>query len=152
MRERADLFATIGAAVRALRARLDRELQGAGLRVGQYQLLRLLWENDGLTPRELADRLVVEMPTVTRTVQRLVRDGFVRRQAHPADARSVRIYLSDRGVRVRSRVSAICAAETERALRGFTRAQRAELLSFMTRIADNARHEDGSPSAQRGVR
>ena len=143
-----DVFAAIGATVRAIRARLDRSLHDAGLRLGQYQLLRLLWDRDGLTPRELAEGLDVEMPTVTRTVQRLLRDGFVRREAHPDDARSVRIYLTARGRDSRERVSRILASETEHALEGFDPSERQLLTELMERIAHNVRHEESSPRAE----
>jgi DNA-binding MarR family transcriptional regulator len=123
-----DVFGTIGGTVRAMRGRLDRALQDAGLRLGQYQLLRLLWEEDGLTPRELAD-------------------GFVRREAHPADARSVRIYLTPKGLELRERVSRILASETERALHGFSNSERRTIVSLMERIAANVRHEDDVPRA-----
>ena len=142
-----DVFATIGATVRAMRGRLDRSLQDAGLRLGQYQLLRLLWDRDGRTPRELSEGLEVEMPTVTRTVQRLLRDGFVRREAHPDDARSVRIYLTDRGTQARECVSEILACETERALEGFDGPERERLVELMERIAQNVRHDEASPRA-----
>jgi DNA-binding MarR family transcriptional regulator len=122
-------------------------LQDAGLRLGQYQLLRLLWEQDGMTPRELAERLDVEMPTVTRTVQRLLRDGFVRREAHPDDARSVRIYLTERGLEQRDNTSRILARETEHALAGFSQAEREHLVALMERITENVRHDDGTPRA-----
>lgn len=147
MKAHSDVFATIGATVRAVRARLDRSLQDAGLRLGQYQLLRLLWEQDGMTPRELAERLDVEMPTVTRTVQRLLRDGFVRREAHPDDARSVRIYLTTRGQEQRERAFRIIARETEHALNGFTPSERDDLVGLMERITENVRHDDGVPRA-----
>ena len=142
-----DVFASIGATVRAVRGRLDRSLQDAGLRLGQYQLLRLLWDQDGLTPRELAERLDVEMPTVTRTVQRLLRDGFVHREAHPDDARSVRIYLTERGREQRERVFRILDRETEHALSGFTPSDRENLIALMERIAENVRHDDPAPRA-----
>jgi MarR family transcriptional regulator, organic hydroperoxide resistance regulator len=145
MKSQSDVFATIGATVRAVRARLDRSLQDAGLRLGQYMLLRLLWEQDGLTPRELAEGLDVEMPTVTRTAQRLLRDGFVRREAHPEDARSVRIYLTPRGREQRERAGRILARETEHALHGLTPSERHDLIALMERITENVRHDDGVP-------
>ncbi len=147
MTRQPDVFASIGATVRAVRGRLDRSLQDAGLRLGQYQLLRVLWEQDGLTPRELAERLDVEMPTVTRTVQRLLRDGFVRREAHPADARSVRIYVTQRGREQRERVFRILDRETEHALNGFTQSERENLVALMERIAENLRHDRDIPRA-----
>lgn len=147
----ADVLSTIGGAVRALRARIDRSLQAVGLRLGQYQLLKLLWSEDGLTPRELSERLAVEMPTVTRTVQRMIRDGLARREAHPDDARSVRIYLTDRGLRLRERVSELLAEETERALQGFSDAERGTLVELMNRVGANARHDERPINAEKGV-
>lgn len=129
----------LGNTVRAVRARVDRALQQCGLRLGQYQVLRFLWEEDGLTPREIAKRLDVEMPTVTRTVQRMLRDGLVRREAHPDDARSVRIYLTKRGTDLESSLAPLLDRETERALRGFSEAERLSLLAMLERISENTR-------------
>ncbi len=142
MNTKSDVFRALGNAVRTIRARVDRTLQGSGLRLGQYQVLRHLWEEDGLTPREIADRLDVEMPTVTRTVQRMVRDGLVQRRAHPADARSVRIYLSKRGSDLRPVLTEIVGEQTERALRGFSTAERAEFAELLERLAENCHDEE----------
>lgn len=134
-----DVIRTLGNTVRTIRARIDRALQSSGSRLGQYQVLRHLWDNDGLTPREIADRLDVEMPTVTRTVQRMVRDGLVARQAHPEDARSVRIYLTKRGQDLRPVLSAIIDRETEHALRGLSAHERASLVRILEGIIENCR-------------
>jgi len=132
-----DVYRTLGSTVRLLRSRLDRALQGVGLRLGQFQVLRLLWEHDGLTPRELSERLGVEMPTVTRTVQRMLRDGLVRREAHPADARSVRIYLAQRGLELESDVAKILKDETDASLAGFSTEERDALVAYLERMAEN---------------
>ncbi len=141
-----DVYRTLGTTVRLLRSRLDRALQNVGLRIGQFQVLRLLWEQDGLTPRELSERLGVEMPTVTRTVQRMLRDGLVRREAHPADARSVCIFLEPRGVELKGTVSTILATETEASLAGFTLAEREALVAYLDRMAANS-HAPATPRA-----
>lgn len=134
-----DFFAVFGSAVRGLRARLDRVLQNHGLRLGQYQVLRVLWDHDGLTPRELADRLDVEMPTVTRTVQRMVRDGLVRREAHGTDARSIRIRLTPLGTDKKAEVARLFSDEAERALTGFSTQERSTFVAFLERINTNVR-------------
>ena len=145
-----DVYRTLGTTVRLLRSRLDRALQQVGLRLGQFQVLRLLWERDGLTPRELSDRLGVEMPTVTRTVQRMLRDGLVRREAHPVDARSVCIFLAPRGVELQGAVSAILQTETEASLEGFSRAEREALVAFLERMSANS-HAPAASRAPKGV-
>jgi MarR family transcriptional regulator, organic hydroperoxide resistance regulator len=136
-----DVFRGLGNVVRVVRARMDRALQRCGLRLGQYQVLRHLWDDDGLTPREIADRLTVEMPTVTRTVQRMVRDGLVERHAHPDDARSVRIYLTKRGLDLRMELAETVAEQTERAMRGFSPEERATFVRMLERISENAKDE-----------
>jgi DNA-binding MarR family transcriptional regulator len=147
MNTHGDVIRALGNAVRTIRARVDRALQNSGLRLGQYQVLRHLWDEDGLTPREIADRLDVEMPTVTRTVQRMVRDGLVQRRAHPADARSVRIYLTKRGTELRPVLDEIVDAQTEQALRGFSPQERGEFAALLERLAENSR-EDGGHNRQ----
>ena len=139
MNARPDVLRTLGSAVRAIRARIDRSLQAVGLRLGQYQVIRILWERDGLTPREISDDLGVEMPTVTRTVQRMLRDGLVRREAHPGDARSVRIYVTPKGGALREAVTRILEEETEVALRGFSAQERRALAEFLERMLANER-------------
>jgi MarR family transcriptional regulator, organic hydroperoxide resistance regulator len=84
------------------------------------------------------------MPTITRTVQRMVRDGLVQRRAHPDDARSVRIYLTKRGSDLRPVLSEIVGEQTERALRGFSAQERSEFAGLLERLAENCRDdEDG---------
>jgi DNA-binding MarR family transcriptional regulator len=142
----ATVVQTFGAAVRRMRGRIDRALQGIGLRLGQYQMLRELWESDGLTPRELSERLHVEMPTITRTVQRMLRDGLVRRQAHPADARSVHIYLTPLGNELREAAVALADREAETALSALSPPERVALASLLEKIASQdsaaARHSE----------
>jgi MarR family transcriptional regulator, organic hydroperoxide resistance regulator len=141
MNPETDVFRALGNVVRVVRSRMDRALQRCGLRLGQYQVLRHLWEDDGLTPREIADRLTVEMPTVTRTVQRMVRDGLVERHAHPDDARSVRIYLTKRGLDLRLELAETVAEQTERAMRGFSPEERATFVRMLELISENAKDE-----------
>lgn len=139
MSEQRDVLRTLGNTVRTVRARVDRSLQRVGLRLGQFQVLSHLWKEDGLTPRDIAARLDVEMPTVTRTVQRMVRDGLVRREAHQSDARSVRIYLTKRGSELEPVLEEILERETEHALRGFSAEDRHALVRMLDRIIENAR-------------
>jgi MarR family transcriptional regulator, organic hydroperoxide resistance regulator len=141
MNPHGDVFRALGNAVRTIRSRVDRTLQNSGLRLGQYQVLRHLWDEDGLTPREIASRLDVEMPTITRTVQRMVRDGLVQRRAHPDDARSVRIYLTKRGVDLRPALAEIIGEQTEHAMRGFLPHERTVFVEMLDRIAENCKDE-----------
>jgi DNA-binding MarR family transcriptional regulator len=68
-----------------------------GLHVGQEMVLVELWQDDGLRGGDLADRLGVEPPTITKTLRRLESCGLVQRRTDPEDARSLRVYLTGQG-------------------------------------------------------
>ncbi len=135
------VLSVLGATVRAARGCLDRELiaRADGLRIGQFTALRVLWEQDGLTPRELSERLGVEMPTVTNTVGRMVRNALVERRPHPTDARSVVIFLTPKGVAMEERVASVVAEASERALRGFSAAESEALVEALEHMYANLR-------------
>jgi DNA-binding MarR family transcriptional regulator len=111
-----------------------------GLTMTQLRVLFLLRAEPGLPARNLADNLGVTPSTLTRIMDRLVRNDLVRRQEDASDRRLVRHYLTPSGRRTveeierfgRSRLTAVFArmdrAQLERlvaALRDFTEAAEA---------------------------
>jgi DNA-binding MarR family transcriptional regulator len=89
-------------AVKANRARLNAVFAEHGLHSGQDLMLAALWQHDGVTQVELARRLEIEAPTVSRAVLRLERAGYVRREAGRGRARH--IFLTDAGWALREPV------------------------------------------------
>jgi DNA-binding MarR family transcriptional regulator len=69
-----------------------------GLTMTQLRVLFILTGEDGASAGALAERLSVTPSTLTRIVDRLAREGLVRREPDEDDRRLVRHYLSDRGV------------------------------------------------------
>ncbi|WJK43239.1 MarR family transcriptional regulator [Solwaraspora sp. WMMA2056] len=73
-------------------------LAGLALHPGQDVLLWIIGqEPGGLTVSEVAARLGVEQPTVTRSLSRLEPGGWFVRQSVPGDRRLTRIVLTDKG-------------------------------------------------------
>lgn len=98
---REDAFALISAVSRSLRTMVDRRLNRYGVHAGQHVILACLWEQDGLTPGQLARRIGLETPTVTRAVQRMSAAGLVERRGDLTDGRLVRVWLTTRGKQLR---------------------------------------------------
>lgn len=76
--------------------RLRIEATGDVITPGQYTVLAHL----NVAPqslRELADREHVQAPSMTRIVNALTEQGFVSRQANPADGRQVQISITEPG-------------------------------------------------------
>ena len=76
------------------------KLESIGLHHGQGMILYRLWQNDGVAQSELARALHITPPTASSTLQRMERDGWVRRRRDEADQRIVRVYLTDKAGRL----------------------------------------------------
>ena len=88
---------------KAHRASVGSLLAEHGLHVGQEMVLVELWQDDGLRGGELAVRLGVEPPTITRMLRRLEGCGIVERRPDPTDASSFRVHLTGRDAPSKSR-------------------------------------------------
>jgi MarR family transcriptional regulator, organic hydroperoxide resistance regulator len=129
-----DLLALFTQAAKLLREAADEAMSRHGVRVGQHIVLTVLWEQDGLTPGEIARRLQAATPTIVNTATRMEEAGLVARRPDPADARLVRLYLTPRGRSVREPVRKARAALERRATATFTPDERDQLRSVLTKI------------------
>jgi DNA-binding MarR family transcriptional regulator len=64
---------------------------------GMSRLCALLYEADGQTISQLAERSFLAQPTVTRAVAKLAQSGYVSRGETEADKRQVVVYLTAEG-------------------------------------------------------
>lgn len=108
-----------------------------GVHEGQQYVLRCLWREDGLSPGEVARRLGLATPTVTRATIRMETAGLLRREPHPADRRMVRLLLTDRGHALEKVIDAEMRQLTERALASFSAIEREALTSALDQIRRN---------------
>jgi MarR family transcriptional regulator, organic hydroperoxide resistance regulator len=129
-----DLLALFTQAAKLLREAADETMNRHGVRVGQHIVLTVLWEQDGLTPGEIARRLRVATPTIVNTATRMEEAGLVVRRPDPADARLVRLYLTARGRAVREPVREARAALEREATATLTAAERDHLRSALVKI------------------
>src|SRR6202035_2378657 len=67
-------------ATRALVRGLSMRLAGPGVAVGHWTCLRILWEGDGLTQRELSERAGVMEPTTFSALKAMERLSLVTRR------------------------------------------------------------------------
>lgn len=72
-------------------------LKELGLYPGQIPIMAVLRKKDGYSQKEIAKHLGIKPPTVTVSIQRLEKSGFVYRKPDENDQRITRIYLTDKG-------------------------------------------------------
>ncbi|MHA7627701.1 MarR family winged helix-turn-helix transcriptional regulator [Corallococcus sp. M7] len=78
-----------------------------GLTYPQYLVMLVLWETDGVSVKELGEKLYLDSGTLTPLLKRLETLGFVRRERSQEDARSVTVSLTAQGKGLRRKAASI---------------------------------------------
>ena len=91
------LFFLLHHLVRQRENALGRELTKSGLTLSQWQVLATLSRLDKATMGEVAAFCATDRTTLTRTVDRMVDDGLIRRDRDLVDRRQVHLNLTDKG-------------------------------------------------------
>ena len=68
-----------------------------GITYTQYIVLMVLWAQDGVSVRELGERLYLDSGTLTPLLKKMESSGLVRRERAKEDERVTRIYLTEAG-------------------------------------------------------
>jgi DNA-binding MarR family transcriptional regulator len=118
-------------------ARARTVFQAIGLYRGQPPVLQALHEQEGLTHSALAERLQVTPATITKMIQRMERAGFVTRRSDPEDQRVSRVYLTDAGRAIQSKVRRALRELEAEVFAGFTPEEQALAGRLLLRIREN---------------
>ncbi len=116
---------------------LRERIESMGVAPGQFAQLLALYEEDGLTQRELCERVRIEQPTMASTLRRMERDGLVERVPDPADGRSARVLLTDRSRRLEKDLVAAARTVNCDATRGLSRTETSTLMGSLTHVIAN---------------
>ncbi|WBB65768.1 MarR family transcriptional regulator [Micromonospora sp. WMMD812] len=82
-------------------------LEPMGLTHPQYLVMLALWQHAPLSVRELSRLLQLDPGTLSPLLKRLEANGYVRRERHPADERSLAVTLTASGQALRGRAEEI---------------------------------------------
>lgn len=118
---------------------LQERIAPLGLVIGQFPILLELWQKDGVSQRDLLEKIDVEQATLANTLNRMERDGFITRTKHPSDARAHQIWLTTRALKVRDQSYEAAHNQNQRGLRALNNAEQAQFLEFMHRIIGDIR-------------
>jgi DNA-binding MarR family transcriptional regulator len=132
-----DFQSAFWSAKRAVAEATEAAFHRHGVHAGQQFILRRLWEEDGLTPGQIARRLGLATPTVTKMTNRMEAARLVRRGPDSTDRRLVRIYLTERGKALQDVINEEMRHVTERALRSVTAEERRQLVRLLHEVHRN---------------
>lgn len=124
---------TVRTMTRTFSARIAKHRVGMGI----FQFLRVLWEDDGLTQVELAERTRMRGASAAGALHELERRGFVRRIADNYDRRKIRVLLTLKGRQLYDLVMPDIDITNRAMLADFDAAEQRMLKSMLQRMRRN---------------
>ncbi|MBY0097347.1 MarR family winged helix-turn-helix transcriptional regulator [Mesobacillus maritimus] len=86
-------------------------LQDFGLTYPQYLTLLVLWEKNGLTVKEIGERLNLGTGTLTPMIKRMEANGWVKKERSSVDERKVSTFLQPKAIKEKQAIIEKIAAE-----------------------------------------
>jgi DNA-binding MarR family transcriptional regulator len=116
---------------------LTARLEPHGITLPQYFVLRELWQEEGLTQREVANRVGVLEPTMVTTLDALERLGMILRVRSTTDRRKTHLQLTPEGRTMRDTLHGYASDVLERALGGISDDEIVALRRVLQQIKRN---------------
>jgi DNA-binding MarR family transcriptional regulator len=126
--------------VRALQMRLTRH----GVSFGHWAFLRILWETDGLTQRELSVEAGLMEPTTSAALTAMEKLGYVKRARQGGNRKSIHVFLTPKGRALRAKLVPLAEEVNAVAIAGASAADvvatRRTLLVMIENLARDELH------------
>ncbi len=122
---------------RAFQWLLERRIAPYGVARGQWYFLRVLWNADGLSQRELSARVGMMESTTVIALRSMERSGFIRRVRGDDDRRKMRVFLTAKARRLRGELLGVARSITDDAEQGIAARDLAAFRRVIARMTMN---------------
>jgi DNA-binding MarR family transcriptional regulator len=139
-------------ATRSLVRALQMRLAEHEVSFGHWTFLRILWETDGLTQRELSTQAGVMEPTTFAAVKAMETLGYVERQQMPDNKKNVHVFLTPAGRALKKRLVPLAEEVNEISVAGLSERDILTARKVLLAVIENlAEDESGSTNPLRRV-
>ncbi len=122
-----------------LKAGLHKSFQAEGINITaeQWAILNSLWKEEGIHQSAIAEKIGKDRHTITRMLNLLEKNGFVRRVPTEEDKRRLNVYLTDNGRNIKDKLVSIVGGFAEKAFAGLTKEELDQLVRILKQITRN---------------
>ncbi|HKT99412.1 MAG TPA: MarR family transcriptional regulator [Paraburkholderia sp.] len=139
-------------AARAMVRGLQMRLAQHEVSFGHWAFLRILWETDGLTQKELSDEAGTTTPTTFSAVTAMEKLGYVERRYAPDNRKNTHVYLTPRGRALKRKLVPLAEEVNEISVKGVKASEIAIARKVLLAIIENmARDETESNDPARRI-
>jgi DNA-binding MarR family transcriptional regulator len=122
---------------RATQRYLQSKIEPHGVTTGMWYFLRALWQEDGLTQRELSRRIGTMEPTTLTALAAMEKAGFISRERDPTDRRKLHVLLTPKGRALRTELLPMAREVVQQATASFTPEDKARFLGYLAAVQRN---------------
>ena len=122
---------------RAMNREFSDRIARHGVTLGLWPFLRALWEGDGLTQRELSEKVRMKGPTTVAALNKLEDKGLVRRQGNKNDARKINVFLTPEGRKVYRKVIPEVETVNRQCMGNLTESEQTAFKDMIRRIRNS---------------
>ena len=116
---------------------LSRRLAEHGVPFGHWTFLRILWEEDGLTQRELSERAGVMEPSTFAAIKAMEQLGYVKRRRLRENRKNVYVHLTPKGRALKKKLVPLAQQVNAIGLRGVSSHDRATIRRTLMLVIEN---------------
>jgi MarR family transcriptional regulator, organic hydroperoxide resistance regulator len=123
---------------REINRQFEERLGKEGVPVEQWRILKVLSDGNGRSMGELADAVLLNHPTLTKMIDRMVADALVYRVQDPKDRRKVLMFSSDRGQALCARLNSLAVSQEAHIVENYGDESTSELKRLLESLIDSA--------------
>jgi DNA-binding MarR family transcriptional regulator len=137
---------------RGLARALQMRLTEHSVSYGHWTFLRILWDEEGLTQRELSARAGVMEPTTFAALKAMAQRGYVTRRRNPQSRKEMQVLLTPQGRALQAKLVPLAEEINDVALRGVGAADIAATRRTLLALINNlAADEKAAPTLLRRI-
>jgi len=138
-------------AMRAFHRSLQMRLAAHRIPLGYWTFLRVLWERDGITQRELAAEAGVSEPAALAALRAMVATGHLTRSRRNGNRKNIYVALTPSGKALKRRLVPLAESVNAVATRGVAAADVAATRRCLLAVLDNLARDEAALAAENGM-
>lgn len=127
---------------RQFRRSLQSKLKQHDVMFGHWEFLRILWEEEGLSQKELANRAGLTGPTTHTAMTKMEQKGFIKRVVPEGGNSRPVIMLSELGHELEGKLVPLALSTNEAAIEGLSEEEVRQARSLLVKLTRNLMDEE----------
>lgn len=127
----------IAASYRVAQGIINKKLESVDIKSGQQDFMYVICNNEGISQKELSERLKIGKATTAKAVKSLMESGYIKRERAEDDKRFYKLFLTDKGREIAPLVRNTFKEVSGIYSKGFTDKEAEEVLKILEKLFNN---------------